>query len=89
MQQMSFLPELDRKLTQKAVEDAVRKYRLCKYLTFNERKASITASYELREGGRTNQTSDQTGSIAVYNIDAQVERRLYIERVERAGNALP
>lgn len=89
MQQMSFLPELDRKLTQKAVEDALRKYRLCKYLTFNEREASITASYEHQEGGRTNQTSDQTGSIAVHNIDTQNERRAFVERVERVISRLP
>ncbi|TKI56555.1 hypothetical protein E8L90_14375 [Brevibacillus antibioticus] len=38
----------------------------CANLTFHEREASITASYELREGGRTNQTSDQTGSLAVH-----------------------
>lgn len=89
MQQLDFLPELDRKKTQKAVEAALSKYRLYKYLTFEEREASITASYEGREGGRSNQTSDQTGSIAAYNIDSQAERRAYCERVERVVNRLP
>lgn len=89
MQQLDFLPELDRKKTQKAVETALSKYRLYKYLAFDEREASVTASYEGKEGGRSNKTSDQTGSIAVHNIDSQIERRNYIERVERAVNRLP
>ncbi|GED35060.1 ArpU family phage packaging/lysis transcriptional regulator [Brevibacillus centrosporus] len=87
--QISFLPELDRKRTQKAVEEAFRQYRLFKYLSFDEREPTITASYELREGGRTNLTSDQTASIATHNIDGQAGRRAYLERVERAVNRLP
>lgn len=93
MQQLSFgddfLPELDRKKTQKAVEAALSKYRLYKYLTFEEREATVTASYEAREGGRTNKTSDQTASIAIHNIDSQAARRAYCERVERAVKRLP
>lgn len=89
MSQMSFLPELDRHLTQKAVEEAFRKYRLFKYLSFDEREAGITAGYELREGGRTNQTSDQTASIAIHNVDSTVAQRAYCERVERIVNRLP
>lgn len=89
MQQLDFLPELDRKKTQKAVEAALSKYRLYKYLTFDEREASITASYDLREGGSTNLTSDQTASIAVHNIDGQAERRNFCERLERVVSRLP
>jgi len=84
-----FLPELDRKATQKAVEAALERYRLYKYLTFDEREATITASYEAREGGRTNVTSDQTASIAIHNVDEQERRRQYCERIERAVNRLP
>jgi ArpU family phage transcriptional regulator len=93
MQQLSFgddfLPELDRKKTQKAVEAALSKYRLYKYLTFEEREAVITASYEAREGGRTNKTSDQTAGIAVFNVDEKEKRKAYCERVERAVKRLP
>ncbi|GED34211.1 ArpU family phage packaging/lysis transcriptional regulator [Brevibacillus centrosporus] len=89
MQQLDFLPELDRKKTQKAVEAALSKYRLYKYLTFEEREATITASYELREGGRTNLTSDQTAAIATHNIDGQIERRVFCERLERVVARLP
>lgn len=87
---MSFeLPELDRKATQKAVEEALEKYRLFKYLDFEEREASTTASSEVRYHGPTNQTGDQTGSIAIYNVDEQQKRKDYCLRVERAVNRLP
>lgn len=84
-----FLPELDRKATQKAVEAALERYRLYKYLTFEEREPTITASYEIREGGRTNVTSDQTASVAIHNVDEQEKRRQYCERIERAVRRLP
>ncbi|MEJ9151032.1 ArpU family phage packaging/lysis transcriptional regulator [Bacillus smithii] len=87
---MSFeLPELDRKATQAAVEAALEKYRLFKYLTFEEREASITSSSEPRYHGPTNQTSDQTASIAIHNVDEQERRKQYCERIERAVKRLP
>ena len=87
---MSFeLPELDRKATQQAVESALEKYRIFKYLTFDEREASITASSEARYHGPTNQTSDQTGDIAIHNADIQRQRKGYCDRMERAVSRLP
>ncbi|OCA84450.1 transcriptional regulator [Bacillus sp. FJAT-27225] len=87
---MSFeLPELDRKATQAAVESALEKYRLFKYLTLEEREASITASSEVRYHGPTNHTSDQTGDIAVHNASLQMQRKSYCERIERAVSRLP
>ncbi|MED4124067.1 ArpU family phage packaging/lysis transcriptional regulator [Halalkalibacterium halodurans] len=87
---MSFdLPELDQKKTKEAVEAALEKYRLFKYLTFEEREASITASPEERFHGPTNQTSDQTAQVAIYNADQQEYRRQYCERIERAVKRLP
>jgi len=88
--QLSFmLPEIDRKETQQAVEDALEKYRLFKYLSFEEREASITASSEIRYHGPTNKTSDQTGSIAAYNVDQEKLRKDFCFRVERAVSRLP
>lgn len=53
---MSFvLPELDRKKTQQEVESALAKYRLYKYLTFEDKEASITASYSERFHAPTKQ----------------------------------
>ena len=87
---MSFeLPEIDRKETQIAVESALAKYRLFKYLTFEERESSITASSEVRYHGPTNQTNDQTASIAIYNADAQKYRKEYCDRIERSVKRLP
>lgn len=88
--QLSFmLPEIDRKETQQAVEDALEKYRLFKYLSFEEREASTTASAEIRYHGPTNQTSDQTSSIAAYNVDQEKMRKDFISCVERAVARLP
>jgi ArpU family phage transcriptional regulator len=82
---MSFeLPELDRKKTQEAVEAAMEKYRIFKYLTFEEREASITAGYTERFHGPTNVTSDQTADIAIHNVDVPEMRRRYCEKIERA-----
>ncbi|MDN4525337.1 ArpU family phage packaging/lysis transcriptional regulator [Fictibacillus fluitans] len=87
---MSFeLPELDRAATQAAVESALERYRLYKYVLFEEREASITASSEVRNHGPTNETSDQTGDIAIYNVNEQQERKRFIDRMERAVNRLP
>jgi ArpU family phage transcriptional regulator len=86
--QLSFeLPELDRKKTQEAVEAAFEKYRIYKYLTFEEREASTTAGYsDMPRGGGI---SDQTASIAIHNTDVPAARRKYMDRIERAVNRLP
>lgn len=87
---MSFeLPEIDRKATQSKVEEHLERYRLFKYLTFEEREASIVASSDVRYHGPTNQTSDQTGSIAIHNVDEQAKRKHFCERVELAVKRLP
>lgn len=88
--QMSFvLPEIDRKATQQAVESQLETYRLFKYLSFEEREASVTASTEERFHGPTNVTSDQTGDIAIHNADQQKMRAEFCNRVERAVARLP
>ncbi|OMD26137.1 transcriptional regulator [Paenibacillus odorifer] len=90
MTQITFeLPELDRKLTQAAVEAALEKYRIYKAITFEDREANITASYEDRPSGPTNVTSDQTANIAIYNVDTPADRKAYCERIERAVTKLP
>ncbi|KON69922.1 transcriptional regulator [Peribacillus butanolivorans] len=87
---MSFeLPELDRKETQKALEETLKKYRLYKYLLYEEREASVTSSPEVRYHGPTNQTGDQTGSIAIYNTDQQTYRKNFCKRLECAVSRLP
>ncbi|MFH0067513.1 ArpU family phage packaging/lysis transcriptional regulator [Peribacillus sp. NPDC056705] len=87
---MSFeLPELDRRETQKAVEETLEKYRLYKYLLYEEREPSLTTNSEIRYHGPTNQIGDQTGSIAIYNADQRIYRKNFCERIERAVSRLP
>lgn len=83
------LPELDQKATKAKVEEHLEKYRIYKYLTFEEREVSITSSSTPRYHGATNQTSDQTGSVAVYNADEQEYRKHFCFRTERAVKHLP
>jgi ArpU family phage transcriptional regulator len=83
------LPELDRKATQAKVEENLSNYRLFKYLEFEEREASVTASSTPRYHGATNVTSDQTGTIAIHNVDEQQRRKQFCERIEWAVKRLP
>lgn len=86
---MSFeLPELDREKTKTAVESALEKYRLYKYLSFEEREASLTPGYVERFHGATNVTSDQTANIAMHNVDVPAARQAYCDRIERAVKRL-
>ncbi|MFC3768305.1 ArpU family phage packaging/lysis transcriptional regulator [Paenibacillus sp. GCM10012303] len=84
-----FIPDLDPKKVRKEVEKVFFIYRTYKYLGFEEREASTTASYEDRQGGNTNVTSDQTASVAIQNVDQKEYRRSYCERVELAVKGLP
>lgn len=87
--QLSFeLPELDRKKTQAAVEAALEKYRIYKYLTFEEKEASTTSSFNERFHGPTNVTIDQTAQIATHNVDVPAARKAYCDRIERAVKRL-
>lgn len=49
----------------------------------------MTASYSNMPRSDTGVTSDQTGSIAAYNIDEPERRRLYCLEVEAAVEELP
>lgn len=88
--QVSFvLPEIDRKATQQSVEGHLETYRLYKYLSYEGRESSVTASTEERFHGPTNVTSDQTGNIAIHNADQEKMRNDFCIRVERAVARLP
>ncbi|RSL32655.1 transcriptional regulator [Salibacterium salarium] len=87
---MSFeLPQLDRTETKRAVEETLERYRIFKYLSFEEKEVSITSSYEERLHGPTNETSDQVAKAATYNVDEPRKRQKYCERIERAVRRLP
>lgn len=87
--QQSFLPEIDRERTQAAVEAALERYRMNKFLSFEEREASTTAAWSDSPKGFTGKTTDQTASIAIHNVDAKAAQREYCERIERIVRRLP
>ncbi|MGF9821425.1 ArpU family phage packaging/lysis transcriptional regulator [Brevibacillus agri] len=72
-----------------AVEAAMEKYRMYKYLMFDERVTRVTASYEPFVHSKTNQKSDQTAAIATHNVDGHTEREAYCNLIERAVAQLP
>lgn len=77
-----FLPELDRRKTQSAVEAVFEKYRIYKTITFEVRETSVTAPYTERFHGPTNVTSEQTASVAIYHVDMSAARKQYCEIIE-------
>lgn len=87
--QHSFLPEIDREQTQAAVEAAFERYRINKFLTFEEREATTTAAWSATPRSDTGTTSDQTGNIAIYNVDGLAARREYCKRIEGMVSRLP
>ncbi|AIQ69483.1 ArpU family phage packaging/lysis transcriptional regulator [Paenibacillus graminis] len=89
MGQQSFLPEIDRKKTQAAVEAALEKYRINKFLTYEDREATTTTAWSNTPKGFTGVISDQTANIAIYNVDSQAARKEYCERIERVVGRMP
>lgn len=83
------LDDLDGSKTQSVIEEVFEKYRFYKSITFDEREATVTASYEDRPSSPTNIISDQTANIAIFNVDEPAKRRMYMQKVERAVSKLP
>ncbi|MCR1834988.1 transcriptional regulator [Oceanobacillus caeni] len=83
------LPELDRDATKKEVEAALETYRIFKYVYFEDRESNTTTTYDDIGGGHSNTISDQTGNIAIHNVDEKEKRRRYCERIERSVKRLP
>ncbi len=86
--QMSFLPKIDRKATQKRVEEALETARIYKQIGFVRREMKNTPAYEARYHGATNKTTDAAADCAVWNVDKEEEIRMLTERVERAVSRL-
>ncbi|MEK3736013.1 MULTISPECIES: ArpU family phage packaging/lysis transcriptional regulator [Paenibacillus] len=89
---MKFIDKLPLSVKQEiksVVETELEKYRLWKYVMFQEREASVTGSWSETPKGFTGSVSDQTGNIAAYNVDTIVERKAYCGRIEQAVSRLP
>lgn len=86
--QLSFLPEIDRKATQKRVEDMLDTVRVYKQIGFVRREIKNTPSYDPRFHGATNLTTDQVGDNASWNVDAEQRIKEITERVDKAISRL-
>jgi len=71
------------------METELERYRLWKFITFQEREASITTTWSDTHKGFTGTVSDQTGNIATYNVNEPERRQRFCERVEKAVSRLP
>ena len=87
--QMSFLPKIDRKETQRRVEEALETARIYNQIGFVRREISNTPSYEPRLHGQTNKTSAPAEDCATWNVDQEERIRILTERVEWAVTRLP
>lgn len=72
-----------------AVESDLERYHIYKYSLFQERAASVTSNISDIPRGFTGTISDQTASVAVYNVDEPARRRAFCERMENAVEQLP
>ncbi|MGN7471255.1 ArpU family phage packaging/lysis transcriptional regulator [Brevibacillus sp. SAFN-007a] len=86
--QMSFLPKIDRKETQRRVEEALETARIYNQIGFVRREMSNTPSYEPRFHGLTNKTGAPAEECATWNVDTEERLRILTERVERAVSRL-
>lgn len=87
--QMSFLPKIDRKETQRRVEEALETARIYKQIGFVRREISNTPNYEPRFHGQTNKTSAPAEECATWNVDHEERIKSLTERVEWAVSRLP
>lgn len=88
-QSLSFNTDVDKDRTMAAVKGLFETYRIYKYLSFQRREASMTASYSDMPRSDTGVTSDQTGSIAAYNVDEPKRRQDFCQSIEDAVAQLP
>lgn len=87
--QISFkLPEIDRKLTQNNVEEAIETYRMFLLTIPEERCPKITPSYSIIPPSNTNGFHSTTEEIAIDRVDQERYRESYIERFRKAVNRL-
>jgi ArpU family phage transcriptional regulator len=89
MSQLTFkLPEIDREKTKEAVEAALEKYRFYLLSVPDEKLPKVTATYSLVPSSFTNGFHSSTESAAIYNVDSERAREIYIQSIIRGVNRL-
>lgn len=87
--QMQFkIPEINRKETQAAVENALEKYRYYLLTVPEDKLPKVTASYSLVPPAFSNQFHSSTEAAAIDRVDFERERDDYVERIRKAVNRL-
>lgn len=86
--QISFLPKIDRKETQRRVEEALETARIYKQIGFVRREISNTPSYDPRFHGQTNKTSAPVEECATWNVEQEERIKSLVEQVEWAVSRL-
>lgn len=88
-EQLTFkLPEINRKATQQAVEDALEMYRMYLLTVPEERLPKVTTTFTLVPPTFSNQFHSSTEDAAIHKVDFERERDEYIERIRKAVNRL-
>lgn len=83
------LPVVVKREIKTKIEEELDRYRMWKFITFQDREAATTATWSETPKGYTGTVSDQTGNIAVYNVDELERRHRFCERMEKAVSRLP
>ncbi|MDF2657780.1 MAG: hypothetical protein K0Q94_571 [Paenibacillus sp.] len=79
---------VDEEATRCAVEKYLLQAREYKVTEYIPQTATTTASYSDMPRSNTGDTSDQTGKIAIANVDEPERRRRHVERAEKAVSRL-
>jgi ArpU family phage transcriptional regulator len=72
-EQISFLPEIDRKETQKKVEEVLESVRIYKQIGFVRREMKVTPAYTLRYHGQTYSVGNPAEEAAIWNAEKEQE----------------
>lgn len=72
-QQISFLPEIDRKETQKKVEEVLESVRIYKQIGFIRREMKTTPAYTPRYHGQTYDVGSPAEDTALWNVEHEQE----------------
>ncbi|TYS68668.1 ArpU family transcriptional regulator [Sutcliffiella horikoshii] len=86
--QLFKLPKINRKETQKNVEQALELYRYYLLTVPEERLPKVTASYSLVTPSNTNEFNSSTENAVIQKVDFEIARDNHLGRIRKAVNRL-
>ncbi|MGG3449904.1 ArpU family phage packaging/lysis transcriptional regulator [Domibacillus aminovorans] len=87
-EQISFLPEIDRKETQKKVEEVLESVRIYKQIGFIRREMKTTPAYTPRYHSQTYSMGNPAEETAIWNAEKEQELENLEDNLDRALNRL-